>query len=588
MPAQTYINAINAVNSYNIANPNTPIHLVYQVSLCKSDATNQQGDGSNTCIDVEKSSSGWTSVNQIISGEISKLNTVITTVTPQVFSNAVSLIIVSNEDLIVSHGFDYSQGKFPIAYCNPSNSNQPCSSKAGYQAAEKFNDADITNELQQVQTILSGLNLPTIPPLSADLVVFNPTYADAATTTAFINVITNNNHTGPILMNIYPYQFNVGTDGQGAVNNLSQTNSLASLVNAMLNTSNPTIQGAIQSKGIMLGETGWPNNGTPTSGEYMTMNPGSVSATQNYINDVVAYANKNNIPILLFEAFDEPKKAGPSDPESHYGIYTWDNDPWINLNANGINISYAGKPGGVSPTHFDPKQFSIIAPASGVNGTVTVASSGMVIPFTGPNNAAVRLSTTGSDAITLAESCTNAQNAPSTINCLGTFTCTPKMGHNGVSVCTQGSAAFTSTTGFCSNSNGGISWDGAPVETGMLPTINLGIPNPTDAVNHCNGQTPTAGSMSVGISSGSSTGTYTVTQSSPTGSVVQSGSVSPGSSVIPGIAPGLYVSITINSCTAYSQLNAQGVWASQGTGNGCSTNWTNAGTSTNNATIWLP
>lgn len=474
VPTQTYINAINAVSAYNTANPTAPIHLIYQVSLCKSDAYNQQADGSNTCIDVEKTGSGWTSVNEIVTGEIAKLQAVITAVTPTVFSNVVSLIIVSNEDLIVSHGFDYSKGNFPVAYCNPTNPVQPCSTNTnpGYQATEKFNDADITNELQTVQSTLLGLHLPKTPPLSADLVVFNPAYADGPTTTAFTNVITNSAHTGPIVMNIYPYQFNVGTDGKGAVNNLSQTNSLKSLVDAMLTTTNPKIQAAVQSKGFMLGETGWPNAGTPYPGEYMTMHPGSITGTQNYINDVITYANNYSIPVMLFEAYDEPKKAGPTDPESHYGLFSWNNNAWITVNQNGISLAAANLDPKGNPTCklnpsnafcFDPTQFMLIYPAntpSVLTGNAVAASnSGNTVPFTGPNVAAVKINASGTDTITLTENCLNNNGQSSTM------------------ICNIGYSNQTYTlTGNCNNpSLSGIS-TGSPIASGMLPTINAAIP----------------------------------------------------------------------------------------------------------------
>lgn len=453
LDTNTYIRAIQAVAAYNQANPSAPVQLIYQYSLCKSDAA-KQISGSNVCLDVK---GGQTTIAMIEQGETAKLKAVIAAVTPAVFQQVVPLVIVGNEDLVI--GSD----------------------------KKSYNDADITNALTSVQGILQSNGVNNMP-LSSDLVVFNIHYATIPTATAFTNVISHPAHTGPVLMNIYPYQLNAGNaDGTNAVcpnggkdnpTCTSQVNALYSLVTAAMTptASTPAMQpyatllaNAVQQKGFMIGETGWPNAGTPYPGEYMTMRSGSVTATQNYMNDVIKFANNYNIPVLLFEAYDEPMKAGPTDPESHYGMMSWNNNSWITVSENGITLSSTATDAN-NPYYFDPTLFAIIAPSATVSGTLTTSSNpSEVITFSGPYNSAFKPK--NGDTITLKE--TGASQSGQ---------CSPPM----YCTATFNGTAFTSS-GNCNNSAlSGINWSGSPVSSGMLPTLQLALPTQT----MCNGIKP--------------------------------------------------------------------------------------------------
>ncbi|PJB10664.1 MAG: hypothetical protein CO120_03690, partial [Gammaproteobacteria bacterium CG_4_9_14_3_um_filter_38_9] len=443
----------------------------------KSDAYHQQADGSNTCIDIAKGTDGWTSVDQIVSAETAKLNGVIQAVGPNTFASVVPMIIVSNEDLIISHGFNYAGDK-PVAYTK---------GQGEYQKTGKYNDTDITNALSTVQGIISSHGALQNIPLSADLVVFNPKYADAATSTAFKNVITYQYHTGPVLMNIYPYQFGAGNpDGTNAVcphgganhpSCITQVNALYSLVDALLTTTDQTILNTLQQKGFMLGETGWPNAGTPSPNEYMTMVPGSVAGTQNYIKDVITFANNYSIPVLLFEGYDEPKKAAPSDPESHYGLFSWNNDPWITINQNNININAANK-GENNPYHFSPADYTLIYPTNDVNGTVTVTAKSnghkSVYSFQGPSVTGFKRADGDTIQIKITSSpCTST----TAMYCDATFSKT--------------SDTYTAS-GSCANpALSGISWNSTSASKAIKSSINLAVPTET----MCTGLAPTPGDI---------------------------------------------------------------------------------------------
>ncbi len=409
----TYVNAIKAVAKYNAAHPNNKLNIIYQFSLCKSDPYHQT-QGSNTCVDIAKTKPyedkkthkivppHWTSVGQIFSAQKAKLQKVIQAVGQQTFASVVPMIIVGNEDMIISHGFNYS-GNDPVAYKK---------GNSGYQSG-KYNDSDITISLSRVKALLNtslnnwsnitfqGIQNPSSVnndswgnkiKLSSDLVVLDPKYAPKTFLSAFLNIVGNANHTGPLLLNMYPYQLDVPVS-QAVFS--ADTNSLKTLVNNLMHGPNDGIDAIVQSKGFMIGETGWPNAGTPGPTQYCltktqcTTTTGTPASTQQYFSDVIDFANKNNVPVLAFEAYDQLyKSARANDPENHYGLFKSDNDAWITVNQNGININAANSGSQKNPFYFDPSKVILVYPGktsagAGITGNIVVkkTSGQQMVPF---------------------------------------------------------------------------------------------------------------------------------------------------------------------------------------------------------------
>ncbi|RPA80871.1 glycoside hydrolase [Ascobolus immersus RN42] len=90
----------------------------------------------------------------------------------------------------------------------------------------------------------------------------------------------------------------------------------------------PLLQEAIQEtvnviggKPFILGETGWPSAGTHVE---FSSSVASVQNAADFWRAAACYLTRSQIPFYWFEAFDEPNKAGPDDPESNFGVATVD------------------------------------------------------------------------------------------------------------------------------------------------------------------------------------------------------------------------------------------------------------------------
>ncbi len=303
--AYTYISAINSLPA--------GMKLVYQYSLCQSDPI------SGACYNIPGST-----ISQIEAQETAKLNAVVNAVGAAKFASSIGLVIVGNEDFVVSQ------------------------STPGL-----YNNQAIINAMNSVESQLQGLGINNMP-LSSSSVVFNPAYVSQSQMNALMSIWTNSAYTGPLVFDLYPYQFGVGgVNATGAVNESSNVDSLSGMINGISSLANcqsntnltagvcTTYINNLDAKGILIGETGWANSGTPTASDnYDNSVPGSIQGAQHYMNSVVAYAALNNIPTLLFEAYDQMNKATiATDPENHYGIMSWNNIPWYSINQANIKIN---------------------------------------------------------------------------------------------------------------------------------------------------------------------------------------------------------------------------------------------------------
>lgn len=303
--AYTYISAINSLPA--------GMKLVYQYSLCQSDPI------TGACYNISGST-----ISQIEAQETAKLNAVVNAVGAAKFASSIGLVIVGNEDFVVSQ------------------------STPGL-----YNNQAIINAMNSVESQLQGLGINNMP-LSSSSVVFNPAYVSQSQMNALMSIWTNSAYTGPLVFDLYPYQFGVGgVNATGAVNESSNVDSLSGMINGISSLANcqsntnltagvcTTYINNLDAKGILIGETGWANSGTPTASDnYDNSVPGSIQGAQHYMNSVVAYAALNNIPTLLFEAYDQMNKATiATDPENHYGIMSWNNIPWYSINQANIKIN---------------------------------------------------------------------------------------------------------------------------------------------------------------------------------------------------------------------------------------------------------
>ena len=107
-----------------------------------------------------------------------------------------------------------------------------------------------------------------------------------------------------VFANIYPYWD--GIDVAGAIGSVNRQYS----------------QLAAQAAGkcVVVSETGWPDSGNTVQDAVPTP-----EAAARYLADFCSWANRNNAPYFLFEAYDEPWKGTASVPqEAHWGLLAKD------------------------------------------------------------------------------------------------------------------------------------------------------------------------------------------------------------------------------------------------------------------------
>jgi hypothetical protein len=111
----------------------------------------------------------------------------------------------------------------------------------------------------------------------------------------------------PVVENIYPFQFG---DQPTDLSRIQQRVSL--------------LQTAYPSHPVMLGETGWPTQGTYTDGAGHTFT-GNLADAQQYYRVLYPYLRSAQIPALIFEVYDQPSKVTSdnllSNSEQNYGVF---------------------------------------------------------------------------------------------------------------------------------------------------------------------------------------------------------------------------------------------------------------------------
>lgn len=79
-------------------------------------------------------------------------------------------------------------------------------------------------------------------------------------------------------------------------------------------------------KPLVIGEAGWT---TGTNAKDIPQSAASAEQQKQYFHDVHAWAEKQNLTLFFFEAFDEDWKGSgdPNEPEKHWGLFYIDRSP---------------------------------------------------------------------------------------------------------------------------------------------------------------------------------------------------------------------------------------------------------------------
>lgn len=265
--AKVWIAMINEANTLNL-------NVVYTVALCGSDIDNAD----HCCLKglvctAEK-------FYELLDFAKIQLAQVIDEVGVQNFQKAVKLVLVGNEALVAN-------------------------------AAGHENDADLVNAIIAIKALLTtkGVTLGD----------GNGNGMDVSTCVQVGQMSLPAGHTlaleftpgAPVVENIYPFQFgDLPTD-------LSRIQGRFT-----------ALQTAYPTRPFMLGETGWPTQGTYTDSGGHTFT-GTLADAQQYYRVLYPYLRSAQIPTLIFEVYDQPSKVTSdntlSNSEQNYGVFHIDN-----------------------------------------------------------------------------------------------------------------------------------------------------------------------------------------------------------------------------------------------------------------------
>lgn len=247
------------------------------------------------------------------------LNTVINTVSPQVFQDTVILVFAGHEN-----------------YCNQGNSVPPCNGSS--------NVSYLVSAVQALQGTLTAANLTT--PVGSALLSEDLTTSSASIITDMGTLISSYSAAAPLAYDPYPFQWGVTPASAVWLQPLSMTtqlnNSLAwdylSVVGSTTPPASPaaTAQSFYTPAGrtVLSAETGWATQGS--TGAYACNSPGpcapSLANAITYYQALYQQSNTYNfvatsgypIGVLAFEAYDEPIKATQSPnttAEGYYGLF---------------------------------------------------------------------------------------------------------------------------------------------------------------------------------------------------------------------------------------------------------------------------
>lgn len=270
-PSKVWIAMINAANAANI-------QVVYQVSTCKSDAA----VANHPCVNVPGAT-----FNSILNFSIKQLRQVVTEVTPAIFQKVVKLIIVGNEDLIIS----------PTDHAS-------------------YNTQDLINAINATSAELIADNVAVHSSSAAGVDLSSATVIGQMTSAPGIQLASAFTPGAPVIENIYGAQFSsVKTPADALAFLQSRINALQS-------------QYMTAKRPAMIGETGWWTNGQDANYEAATR-VGTLADAKAYFQLLYPYLKACSVPALIFEAYDQgtktpagpkPNPPGAREAEQKYGV----------------------------------------------------------------------------------------------------------------------------------------------------------------------------------------------------------------------------------------------------------------------------
>jgi hypothetical protein len=267
--AKVWITMINEANTLGL-------NVVYTVALCGSDIDSAD----HCCMTGTACPPGAAKFYELLDFAKIQLGQIIDEVGVQNFQKAVKLVLVGNEALVAN-------------------------------AAGHENDADLVNAIIAIKALLTtkGVTLGD----------GNGNGVDISTCVQVGQMSLPAGHTlaleftpgAPVVENIYPFQFgDLPTD-------LSRIQGRFAALRA-----------AYPSNPFMLGETGWPTQGTYTDSAHNTYT-GTLADAQQYYRVLYPYLRSAQIPALIFEVYDQPSKVTSdstlSNSEQNYGVFHIDN-----------------------------------------------------------------------------------------------------------------------------------------------------------------------------------------------------------------------------------------------------------------------
>jgi exo-beta-1,3-glucanase (GH17 family) len=310
-PAKDWIALINAAKNNILANGQvgangaSTMGVVYQVAVCKGDA----GTSDHKCLNI----TGSTFEAQLAFNK-TQLQQVITEVGAATFQQVVKLILVGNEDFVLSteDGTTYSTDLLIAAISD-------------------IKDLLTQNNIKVADGSGSGIDI------SSSVEEGNMLSSDATIKAEVQRLVSAFTPGAPIVINIYPFQWGKNLEG-------GNPNNDPTIAMNWLKGRITLAQQRYPNNPIMIGETGWPTAGSD-SGYADPDATGSLEGAKTYFKDLYAYVKEAKIPLLAFEAFDEPTKLPikAGDAEKHYGVFNSNNTVKDSDNELLPNSQYAGQ-----------------------------------------------------------------------------------------------------------------------------------------------------------------------------------------------------------------------------------------------------
>jgi hypothetical protein len=327
--AKVWIAMINEANALNL-------NLVYTVALCGSDI-----DDPNHCCLKGLNCTGAKFYDLLDFAKI-QLGQIIDEVGVQNFQKAVKLILVGNEALVANG--------------------------AGHE-----NTDDLINAIIAIKALLTAKGVALGDGNGNGVDISTCVQIGQMSLPAGQLLVQEFTPGAPVVENIYPFQFG------DAPTDLSRIQQRV----AMLHTAYPTHP-------VMIGETGWPTQGTYTDSANHTFT-GNLADAQQYYKVLYPYLRSAQIPTLIFEVYDQPSKVTSdntlSNSEQNYGVFHINNtmkNPGDNVmfpNAQYVqkpiyDTSAAGVFTFIGVEHRDPNNNNLIT---------SFSPSAVAITLTNPN-----------------------------------------------------------------------------------------------------------------------------------------------------------------------------------------------------------